>query len=164
MKVVIISDIHDNNVNLNRCLNWCLDNNVKELICCGDVTNINTIDIMAKGFHGTIHLVPGNICLFKEGDLEKYDNLIYYGSIGRFKLDRYSVGLCHEPFLIKEVNKLGKCDYIFYGHTHKPWEEKIGDCRVVNPGTAAGLSYKATFAVYDTETDKLELKILENLR
>ncbi|MCK5062129.1 metallophosphoesterase family protein [Candidatus Parcubacteria bacterium] len=163
MKVVIISDIHDNNVNLNRCLNWCLDNNVKELICCGDVTNINTIDIMAKGFHGTIHLVPGNICLFKESDLEKYDNLIYYGSIGRFKLDRYSVGLCHEPFLIKEVNKLGKCDYIFYGHTHKPWVEEKDKVKMINPGTLGGMFQKGTFACLDTNINKIELKILEKL-
>ncbi|MCK5358505.1 MAG: metallophosphoesterase family protein [Elusimicrobiales bacterium] len=163
MKVVIISDIHDNNVNLNRCLNWCLDNNVKELICCGDVTNINTIDIMAKGFHGTIHLVPGNICLFEEGDLEKYDNLIYYGSIGRFKLDRYSVGLCHEPFLIKEVNKLGKCDYIFYGHTHKPWIEEKDKVKMINPGTLGGMFQKGTFACWDTTKNKIELKILDKL-
>ena len=163
MKVVIISDIHDNNVNLNRCLNWCLDNNVKELICCGDVTNINTIDIMAKGFHGTIHLVSGNICLFKEGDLEKYDNLIYYGSIGRFKLDRYSVGLCHEPFLIKEVNKLGKCDYIFYGHTHKPWIEEKDKVKMINPGTLGGMFQKGTFACWDTTKNKIELKILDKL-
>jgi predicted phosphodiesterase len=35
---------------------------------------------------------------------------------------------------------------------------------LVNPGNLAGMFYKATFAIYETKTDKLELKILETLR
>ena len=89
--------------------------------------------------------------------------MIYYGSIGRFKLDRYSVGLCHEPFLIKEVNKLGKCDYVFYGHTHKPWIKEKDKVKMINPGTLGGMFQKGTFACLDTNINKIELKILETL-
>jgi len=59
--------------------------------------------------------------------------------------------------------KNSKYDLIFFGHTHQPWEKKIGDCRLVNPGTLAGMFNKATFAVYDSKTDKLELKLVERL-
>ena len=52
---------------------------------------------------------------------------------------------------------------VFHGHTHKAWEEKINETRMINPGELAGQFYKPTFAIYDTETDKLELKILERL-
>lgn len=163
MKIAIISDIHDNIVNLNKCLVWCKANNIQELICCGDVTNIETIEIMATGFSGTIHLVRGNVYLFEEQELEKYDNLIYYGSIGRFKFDKYIVGLCHEPFLFNKVKKLGTCDYIFYGHTHRPWIEEKNGVNTVNPGALGGMFQKATFAVWDTTKNKIELKILEKI-
>jgi len=35
---------------------------------------------------------------------------------------------------------------------------------LANPGTLAGMFSKATFAVYDTSTNNLELKILERLK
>ena len=57
----------------------------------------------------------------------------------------------------------GRYDYVFYGHNHTPWEEKIGNTVVANPGTLAGMFQKATFAVLDTKNKKLELKILEIL-
>ena len=163
MKVVIISDIHDNIVNLNECLAWCENNNIKELICCGDVTNIETIEIMAAGFPGPIHLVNGNINLYKEKDTEKYANINNYGRLGRFRIDNCYIGLCHEPFLIEEVKKKGKCDYIFYGHTHRPWIEEKNKINMINPGALGGMFQKATFAVWDTSKNKVELKILETI-
>ncbi len=48
MKIVIISDIHDNHVNLNKCLSWCKNNEIEEMICCGDVANDETIEILSK--------------------------------------------------------------------------------------------------------------------
>ena len=39
MLIAIISDIHDNLVNLTKCLNWCNANKIKTIICCGDITN-----------------------------------------------------------------------------------------------------------------------------
>ena len=57
--------------------------------------------------------------------------------------------------------KSGKYDLVFYGHTHKPWAEKIGNCLLANPGELAGQRFKPTFAIYDIQKDKLQLKILE---
>ena len=50
-----------------------------------------------------------------------------------------------------------------YANNHRPWEETIGQTKLLNPGTLAGLFQKATFAVYDTETDKAQLVLLEKL-
>jgi predicted phosphodiesterase len=52
---------------------------------------------------------------------------------------------------------------VFYGHDHKPWEEMIGETRIVNPGNLANIFYAPTFAIFDTETGKLELKILSKI-
>jgi len=42
--------------------------------------------------------------------------------------------------------------------------ENSGDCIIANPGNLAGLIYKATFAILDAKTKKLELKILDSLK
>lgn len=52
---------------------------------------------------------------------------------------------------------------MFYGHTHKPWEETVGKATLLNPGTLAGLWYKPTFALVDLATRKATLKLVERL-
>lgn len=163
MKIVIISDIHDNLVNLEKCLNWCRKNNVKNIICCGDITNSETLKYLADKFKGTIYLVRGNIELYKKQEVERYKNIDYLNKIGQININNKKISFCHEQYLVNEVLKQSHCDIIFYGHTHKPWIEERDGVKIVNPGTLAGLFQKATFAVWDTKNNKLELKILEKI-
>ncbi len=163
MKIAVISDIHDNHVNLSKCLLWCKKNKIDEMICCGDVANDETIEKMSRSFAYTIHLVRGNMCYFDEGKLKNFKNIIYYNKIGRIKIDGIWIGFCHEPFLFDKVIEKGGCDIIFYGHTHKPWEENKKGVRFVNPGTLAGMFQKGTFAIYNTNIRELDLKILETI-
>ena len=44
-----------------------------------------------------------------------------------------------------------------------PLEKLIGKTHLLNPGTLAGMFNKATFAVYDTVTDKAKLILLEKI-
>ena len=64
MLIAIISDIHDNLANLEKCLNWAKANNCGELICPGDITNSETLQFLAHHFSGPIHLVKGNMELY----------------------------------------------------------------------------------------------------
>ncbi|MFH0923193.1 MAG: YfcE family phosphodiesterase [Candidatus Falkowbacteria bacterium] len=161
MKIAVISDIHDNSVNLKKCLDWRRQNNIEEIICCGDVTNNETLKFLSNHFSGRIHLVRGNIELFPESEPEKYDNINYYGRIARIKIGEARIGICHEPYLTDYVLKKGGCDIVFYGHTHEPWEDRKNGARLINPGTLGAMFSKATFAVWDTESNHVELKILE---
>ena len=163
MKVAIISDIHDNTVNLEKCLHWCKKNFISQLICCGDVTNKDTLEGLVKLFKEPIHLVDGNVVLFDREIIKEYTNINYYGRMGRFKIDNINVGLTHEPYLIDKVLSLGKCDYIFYGHTHKPWEEQRDGVRLINPGTLSGMFSETSFAFWDTKKDKIELILLNRI-
>ena len=163
MKLVIIADIHDNLVNLKKALDWCGKEEIKEIICCGDVTNAETLAFLAKNFSGPIHLVRGNMEIFASDEPKKFANIKYYGRIGRTRVDGHWIGICHEPYLIDKVKELGECEIIFYGHTHKPWIKKKDGIIIANPGTLGGVFAKATFAVYDTTDNNLELKILETL-
>ena len=154
MKVAIISDIHDNLINLERVLSTKHD----ALICCGDVTNAETLEYLAKGFTGPIHLVRGNICIFDGNDQSKFKNIIYYGEVGRFELDGHWVGLCHEPSKISQVLRLGPCEHVFFGHTHKPWEEARDGVHCLNPGTLGGVFMAGTYAVWETDDNRFGLE------
>lgn len=165
MKLAIISDIHDNLNNLQKCLIWCRDNKVEKIICAGDVTNSQSIEHLATNFTGEIFLVSGNCELYHENELTHYPNLHYCGEIGVLEIDRLSIGLCHEEKNIPKVFQVSPkpLDFIFYGHSHKPWLNHKEQVFLVNPGNIAGVFHQATFATLETKNKKLELKILADL-
>lgn len=162
MKFLVISDIHDNLVNLEKCVNWGRGKEITNAICCGDVVNAETLEYLAEKFK-TIYLVRGNLEIYDELEIKKYKNINYLGRFGVFELDNRVIGLCHEPWFIKKVLELKKCAVIFYGHTHQPWLEEKDGRLTANPGTLGGVFSKASFAVYDSLSGRLELKILEIL-
>lgn len=153
MKIAIVSDTHDNLANFNKIIGWLNKEKIKVILHCGDICRQETINEAVKNFKGKIKFVRGNGDFDLESIPEKME----------IELDGKKIAFVHYPKIAKEMAESGKYDLVFYGHTHKPWEEKIGNCRLVNPGEVAGQRFKPTFAVYDTETDKLELKILEQL-
>ncbi|KKR21203.1 MAG: Phosphodiesterase, MJ0936 family [Parcubacteria group bacterium GW2011_GWE2_39_37] len=164
MLVAIISDIHDNLTNLWQCLAWCNKQKVKTIICCGDLTNDDTLEVLTTGFKGDIHLIKGNADSFDERKIAGYKNIKYYDRAGgRILIDGLVIGFCHEPFLYKKLIEKEKFDLIFYGHTHKPWESNEKGTRLINPGTLSGMFLKSTFAVLDSETGEVSLKILEEM-
>lgn len=164
MKFAIISDLHDNLVNAAKCLSWCAANGVGGLICCGDVTNKDSIEFLATKFSAAIYLVRGNVCNYDEKILKNYPNIIYLGRDGgTVELGGKKIGICHEPFLIDELIKEELPEIIFYGHTHKPWDEMKSGVRLINSGTLGGIFQKATFAIYDTTSNELDLKIMDTI-
>lgn len=169
MLIAIVSDIHDNLTNLEKFLNWCRDQKVAKIIFCGDTTTIDTmarLDAATKsGFPDEIFVARGNIELYEESELAPYKNLNYCGEIGIIELGGLNIGLCHEPEKIERLMEITPTDldFIFYGHTHKPWLEKRGATTVANPGNLANVFHQPTFAVLNTGNKKLELKILADL-
>jgi uncharacterized protein len=182
MKIAVISDIHDNLVNLEKCLVWCEENGVEKIVCCGDVANGETLQFLSENFTGEIFLVRGNLEIYEEEEIKPFKNYIYGGRTAVWEIGGKKIGVCHEPFLIKELFAkiksplsrgvdaprgrgvlIDKIDVIFYGHTHKPWIEDRGGTLLVNPGTLGGVFSRATFAFYDTAKSAPELKILDLL-
>jgi len=164
MKVAIISDIHDNLVNLEKCFRWCGENKIEVLLCCGDVTNNETLEIIANDFTGKIYLVKGNADFWDDKDTAAFKQITYLGRDGGLvALGGKRIGLCHEPKLIADLIRLKRPDIVFFGHTHQPWESVEDSVKIVNPGTLSGMFFKTTFAAYDTATDDLQLIILETI-
>jgi len=153
MKIAIISDTHDNLANFLKVINWLNNEKIQLLLHCGDVCNQDTLNESRKSFNGEIKFVISNKELHSEN----------FPEIQEIEINNRKIAFTHLPKKGKELAESGKYNLVFYGHLHKPWEEKVGDCRLVNPGEVAGIFYKPTFAVYDTDSDKLELKIIERL-
>ncbi len=166
MLIGIFSDSHDNLVNIQKFLDYAENNNFAELIFCGDLCAPATLKkAIAPNFKKTIHMIMGNVA---DRDLlpqvaASIPQVKFYGDQGEFVIDDLKIAINHYPQAAKELASSGKYDFVFYGHNHTPWEEKIGQTVLANPGTLAGLFNKATFAVLDTKTKNLSLKILEKL-
>lgn len=165
MLLAVTSDIHDNLVNLKKGLDWFKNNQIEKIICVGDIANLETVSFLARNFPGEIFIVRGNADNYEDSDLKSFPNLNYLGEIGFINIDGLNIGLCHEPEKINRFKNLneGVPDFIFYGHTHKPWLEKNGETIIANPGTLGGVFYPATFAILETGNRNLELRRLEEI-
>jgi len=163
MLIAIISDIHDNLPNLDKCLNWCQKNEVKKIIFCGDATTSETIFHLAANFGGDIFIVKGNAEIYTPKEIANCSNINNQGEAGIIELEGYRLGLCHEPIKIENI-LLSAPDFIFYGHTHKPWIETKNKTIIANPGNLAGTFNPATFATLETDTKDLRLHLLADLK
>ncbi len=192
MKFAIVSDTHDNIINFNKAVDFLNKENISVILHCGDICTQETINQAVKNFKGEIKFVRGNCdysldyarapILNKIGALPstKIENFsalvpqqmeVELGGPSSDSGQAKKIVFVHFPEVARRLAESGKYDLVFYGHTHRPWldrrsfseggEEKT--CLLINPGELAGQIFKPTFAIYDTESDKLELKILEKI-
>ncbi len=166
MKIAIISDTHGNTANFKKAINWINKENIGLVLHCGDIGAPETLKESLENFKGQLFGVLGNMDAdykISVGEYNKIPNVKIEEKILEIKITNKNIALTHKPEDARELAESGKYDFVFYGHTHKPWEEKIGNCRMINPGELAGQIFKPSFAVYDFETNSLNLKILENI-
>jgi uncharacterized protein len=167
MKLAIVSDSHDNLPNIEKAVKYINEQKIEVMLHCGDVCAPSILREFARLFDGKeIHVVKGNV----DGDIEGFKNdakndtkIIYHGNTGKIEIDGLKIVFCHEPLVAKKMAESQRYDFVFHGHTHKPWQEEIGKTTIINPGTLAGLFNKATFAIFDTETKKAQLILLEKI-
>jgi hypothetical protein len=152
MKVAILSDTHSNWINFEKAINWIMKNKIQLILHCGDIMSQEIIDDARRVFNGEIKFVKGNA----DYGLDLPEKM-------EIDFNSKKIAFAHFLDVAKKIAQSGKFDLVFYGHTYRPWDEKIGNSHMINPGEMAGQFYKPTFAVYDTATGNLELKILETL-
>src|SRR3989344_4911983 len=166
MKFAIISDTHGNVANFKKVVDWLNKENIQLILHCGDIGNPESLKESLADFKGEFFGVFGNMDKDFKILLEEYNKIPgveINEDVFEKEIDKKRIAFTHFPDMAKKLAQSGKFDVVFYGHTHRPWEEKVGECRMINPGELAGQFQKPTFAIYDTETDNLELKILEKL-
>ncbi len=167
MKIVFLSDTHDNLPNFKKVIGWAEDKGIKTVVHCGDVSSPATWKKALEGFRGKAFVSLGNADEGFNWEREKRRDPHLQESVftshGRIELGGVRIGFCHLPRKARELAENENFDVVFYGHTHKPWEEKVVKTAMINPGNVAGIKYQPTFGVYDTEKKKAELKILRRL-
>ena len=174
MLVAITSDIHNNEENHAKVLNYCREHEIQTMICCGDLASKETLDFLNDNFSGNILYTFGNMDFDDLRDLaeeKKYRNTYLFKNFGEAVIEKKNVAFVHYPDKAKSLARTGKYDFVFYGHTHKPWivsapaqDNPARICTLLNPGTTAGEIYPPTFATWETETGKFELIRVHDLK
>lgn len=158
MLIAIASDLHDNLSNWDIFNQQMKKQEIKSLLFCGDLCNEETLTQVAKSYEGNIYLISGNGELYSIKLTKNIDNLHHLGRYGTITIDKLKIALIHEPEFQAELEKeQPQPDFIFYGHTHKPWFKKENNTIVANPGTLGGVFYPATYATLDTVSKELKL-------
>jgi hypothetical protein len=167
MEIAIISDVHDNLINLDKVLYYLKQNKVKNLIFCGDLTSDETLKWILENYDHRIDIVKGNADNYI---LDNISNNILYKKVNYFELsavikfDKVSIGFSHFPQIARNMIENKNLSYVFYGHTHKPWIEKMGNVILANPGNVAGINYLATFAILDIKNTTLKLIKIDDIK
>ncbi|MBT4722818.1 YfcE family phosphodiesterase [Candidatus Falkowbacteria bacterium] len=163
MNVAICSDSHDNLVNIKKFLSWCNRHKIESIIHCGDWCAPSVLELYRKRFKGKLYGVYGNVHADDETmkKFAKRHKITIKEDELAIKIESIKILVTHYPDKAKKIAEEGKFDLVFYGHSHVPWMKKVENTYIANPGTLAGMFQKASFAVYDTKTRKLDLKILE---
>jgi putative phosphoesterase len=168
MKIAIISDVHDNIPNLTKVLGYCRENKIEKIICCGDLASLETLDFLNDNFAGEIFFALGNMDndYLKNYPLENnhYKNTKIFKDFGEVEIENRKIAFVHFPREAKNLCEIGKYDFVFYGHTHKPWTEKIKNCTLLNPGNVANQYYSPTFAIWEINNNSFQLIRINDLK
>lgn len=166
MKIIIISDVHNNLLNLKKVIDYSSKNKIKNIICCGDLASLDTLDYLCDQFDGKIYFVFGNMDSEHMPEIKKiskYKNALIFADYGESLFLNKKVAFVHFPELAKQLAQSKKYNVVFYGHTHKPWEEFLSTCRILNPGSVTGDRFAPTFASWDLEKDDFSLIMLNEI-
>jgi putative phosphoesterase len=153
----LISDTHNNARNLHQALQRFSQQGVDVILHAGDITSVQTLELL-KGYD--VWIARGNMdrdpalqlkirSLFGLGRFLHLHQLVFEGR---------HIALVHSdlhPDWEKIVNS-GQFDYVVFGHTHIAMDKRVGNTRIINPGSLAGHRYKASsYALLDLGNDKL---------
>ena len=166
MKLCIVSDSHDNARLLLAAVEQAKAQGAQAVLHCGDVIGCNTLKPLRR-LGLPIHVVHGN----NLGDAAAFHGLAarseglirYYGADADFELAGRRIFLVHYPHYGRAFAATGDYDLVCCGHSHDAQivlqpNLKGGRTWLVNPGTVAGLSAPATYALGDLATMEFAIK------
>ncbi|EKD46901.1 MAG: hypothetical protein ACD_67C00024G0008 [uncultured bacterium] len=177
MQIAIISDIHDNIPNLKKVLEYCRENSIEKIVCSGDLGEMETLDFLNDNFAGEIFFAFGNMDQGHVADYtfegNEYRNTKIFPDFGSQVFDNIRTAFVHYPDVARRLCETGSYDFVFYGHTHKPWEEIVEvpasanasarRCRMLNPGNVANQYFPPTFATWNTTSNTFKLVRINEL-
>jgi putative phosphoesterase len=153
MRVAVVSDIHDNIWKLAGILANIREDGAQALIVCGDLCAPFTLQTIAEGFGGPIHVVFGN----NDGDqfllsrvAGRHNHITLHGVYAELTFDDRLVAVTHYPDIGRRLAASGDFAAVFYGHSHQAEQLQRGACVALNPGEVMGRLGRSTYGLYDT--------------
>jgi hypothetical protein len=164
LKIGILSDTHNNLLNIQKALAIFSNYQPECLIYCGDATTIESIQWFCEYrmiyTFGNGDLATGEL----SASLKAFNNDNYAGFVYKGELAGKKVAVIHGHWMdqLDELTSYGKYDYVFTGHTHTRMDEKVGKTRLINPGAVGGSgSESRSIAILDLVSDELIFEIIE---
>jgi len=162
MRIAVLSDCHDNVWNLQRLLPELGDAGL--LVFCGDFCAPFTLDMIAAGFPGPVHVTLGN----NDGDVflltqiaARHPHVTLAAPFGEVEVEGQRLAFVHYPPFGEGLAALGRYDAVFVGHSHVPEARTVGRTLLANPGEVMGRFGEPGYGIYDTETRTFTARRLE---
>jgi putative phosphoesterase len=161
MRIGIVSDTHNRYATAEKALKLLRQEGVRLILHCGDIEDADMVWLF-EGF--TTHFVFGN-CDHDRPGLRRAmqeSGATLHEPFGNLELEGRKIAWLHgdDKQLFQDVERSGRFDYLFYGHTHEAEQHQTGRTLVINPGALYRARVK-TCAVLDLEGGKVESLTVE---
>lgn len=153
MNIAIMSDAHDNWVNLDKAIDLAIKHDCELLLFAGDLIAPPMIDSLAR-FKCEVQIVWGNNEAEKLGIVNKAaatPNVKVAGDIYESEVAGIKIFMNHYPRTAELAAASGQFNLCIHGHTHDYRNEFIGETIILNPGELQGKRNKPSFAIFDTD-------------
>jgi putative phosphoesterase len=161
MRIGIVSDTHGNRLMVTHALTELRERGITTLLHCGDIDDAETVALF-RGF--TTHFVFGNCDIDQAALREAMADIgaTLHDAFGSVELEGVKLAFTHgdDKALLRDVERSGHYDFLFYGHTHQAEEHHSGSTRVINPG-ALHRARPKTFLVLDLGSREVESVVVE---
>lgn len=160
MKICIVSDSHDHSQLLAAAVKSAAAQGAQAVIHCGDVIGPNTLRAL-QAFGLPVHVVHGNnmgdVMAMMRLAAEPGSVVRYHGNDAQLEIAGRRIFAVHYPHVAHGMAATGEWDIACCGHSHRALITHVrtvkgGETLLINPGTVAGLSAPATYAIGDLAT------------
>jgi putative phosphoesterase len=163
MRIGIISDTHDQVARTATAVSLLIAEGAEALIHCGDLT---VTEVVHECGRLPSYYVFGNND-FEENDLRRAIaevGGVCLGRGGEIALGGRRLAVTHgdRDAEIRRLTRL-QPDYLLFGHSHRPTDERDGPTRLINPG-ALHRAAAWTVALLDLDSDALRFLNIREIR
>jgi len=153
---MVISDTHDNLLEIRHFIEEAVKRGVTHVFHCGDIVSPFALVELMKGnfdLHGVFGNNDGEVILLNQ----KSSGRIRKGPL-ELVIDGYRILLMHEPSALDALLESNYYDFVFYGHTHRVDMRRTEKTVLINPGDGSGyLAKEATVVFVNPQTKEAEL-------
>lgn len=151
MKLLVLSDSHGKSIPMLYAAEK-YGRNADVIVHCGDATRGEADMLKEKYPDKTVVCVRGN-CDW-ESSLNDVETL-NIGGKNMLVTHGHLFGVKYGLQRLYEKAVEENCELVFFGHTHNPTDETIGDIRMINPGSCGGYAGSCATVEIDNKNNVL---------